>query len=111
MLHDGLDGRVARLDLLKRIERPANGGESLLAARQVAALGLLNAMQDAHRLGDRVGDVHQLGGDVVATFLDGIERRRELLARGFGKLSGIRHGDLVRASPALATGEGYHQAG
>jgi hypothetical protein len=69
---------------LQAIERTSDVGEDLVATVQVFAARPLDAVEDPHRLGDRLGEIQELHRSVGAR-LQRVEGLRELLARGFRK--------------------------
>ena len=79
---------MIQLEALEIVERPAHRLERHLFPREIAASRSFDAMKDAHRLGDDVGDVHQDVGDVL-TRLESVKRCCEVLARRFCQRFGL----------------------
>ncbi len=78
----GVDRGVGDVDRLHEREGRAHAFERFVATFEVRALGPLDAMEHAHRLGDRLRDLHQRGGH-VRRGLKRVERGGEPLTRGF----------------------------
>jgi hypothetical protein len=89
-LHRRVDGGVALGRVLQRVERLAHVGEHLLAPREVTPLRALDAVQDAHRLRDDLGELEQHLGGIIGG-LGRRQRARERLARALGQLSRVGH--------------------
>lgn len=80
LFHDGVQRGVVNRHLLEAIQRATNVGQDLITSGEITTARPLDAVQDAHRLRNWLGEVEKLDRGVSAA-LQSTQGQRELLAR------------------------------